>query len=132
MPVMLGLDTGGTFTDAALVDTTSNTVVGKAKSLTTRTDLALGVGDAMQKALDVYSGAAQDISLVCLSTTLATNAVVEGVGGRVGLILIGFDDEILTRGVLRVYPARNICIRWLINGIKTATRIKALIRMIHF
>ena len=97
---MLGLDTGGTFTDAALVDTTSNTVVGKAKSLTTRTDLALGVGDAMQKALDVYSGAAQDISLVCLSTTLATNAVVEGVGGRVGLILIGFDDEILTRGGL--------------------------------
>lgn len=100
MSIMLGLDTGGTFTDAALVDTTTQNVVGKAKSLTTRKDLAIGVGDAMQKAIEVYSGAPKDISLVCLSTTLATNAVVEGVGGRVGLILIGFDDEILTRGGL--------------------------------
>ena len=100
MSIMLGLDTGGTFTDAALVDNTTNHVVGKAKSLTTRTDLAIGVGDAMQKAMESFSGSADDISLVCLSTTLATNAVVEGVGGRVGLVLIGFDDEILSRGGL--------------------------------
>ena len=100
MSVMLGLDTGGTFTDAALVDTSTNQVVGKAKSLTTRADLAIGVGDAMQKAITGFQGQADDVSLVCLSTTLATNAVVEGVGGRVGLILIGFDDEILTRGGL--------------------------------
>ncbi len=100
MSVMLGLDTGGTFTDAALVDTSTNQVVGKAKSLTTRADLSIGVGDAMQKAITGFQGQADDVSLVCLSTTLATNAVVEGVGGRVGLILIGFDDEILTRGGL--------------------------------
>ena len=100
MSIMLGLDTGGTFTDAALVDNTTNHVVGKAKSLTTRTDLAIGVGDAMQKAMESFTGSADDISLVCLSTTLATNAVVEGVGGRVGLVLIGFDDEILSRGGL--------------------------------
>ena len=97
MAIMLGLDTGGTFTDA-LVDTTKNHVVGKAKSLTTRSDLAIGVGDAMAQALTAFDGDAK-LSLVCLSTTLATNAVVEGVGGRVGLVFIGFDD-ILSRGGL--------------------------------
>ena len=100
MAIMLGLDTGGTFTDAALVDTTKNHVVGKAKSLTTRADLAIGVGDAMAQALTAFDGDAKDVSLVCLSTTLATNAVVEGVGGRVGLVFIGFDDDILSRGGL--------------------------------
>jgi N-methylhydantoinase A/oxoprolinase/acetone carboxylase beta subunit len=38
--------------------------------------------------------------MVSLSTTLATNAVVEGVGGRVGLFLIGFDEAALERADL--------------------------------
>jgi N-methylhydantoinase A/oxoprolinase/acetone carboxylase beta subunit len=41
--------------------------------------------------LDIYDGKASDIGLISLSTTLATNAVVEGVGGRVCLLMIGFD-----------------------------------------
>ena len=41
-----------------------------------------------------------DIGLVSLSTTLATNAVVEGVGGRVGLVMIGFDEAALERADL--------------------------------
>ena len=35
-----------------------------------------------------------------LSTTLATNAVVEGMGGRVGLIMIGFEPSALERNNL--------------------------------
>ena len=40
------------------------------------------------------------ISRVTLSTTLATNAVVEGVGGRPALVLIGFDADVLSRAGL--------------------------------
>ena len=103
MTYVLGLDTGGTFTDAALVDTSAKkganegVMVAKAKSLTTRQDLSIGVGGAMQAAVEQWGGNPSDIALVSLSTTLATNAVVEGVGGRVGLILIGFDEGALER-----------------------------------
>jgi N-methylhydantoinase A/oxoprolinase/acetone carboxylase beta subunit len=40
---------------------------------------------------------AADVALVSLSTTLATNALVEGQGGRVALIAVGFDDGDLAR-----------------------------------
>ena len=104
MTYVLGLDTGGTFTDAALIDPTANNgkgmLVAKAKSLTTRGDLSIGVGGAMKAVVEKWGGNPADISLVSLSTTLATNAVVEGVGGRVGLILIGFDEGALERADL--------------------------------
>ena len=100
MALIIGLDTGGTFTDAALLDTGTNQIVAKAKSLTTRENLAIGVGNAMHQILDQWSGNAEDINLVSLSTTLATNAVVEGIGGAVGLVLIGFDQDILSRANL--------------------------------
>ena len=100
MTIVLGLDTGGTFTDAALLDTATGTMLAKAKSLTTRQDLSIGVGGAMRAVVEKWGGDPADIGLVSLSTTLATNAVVEGVGGRVGLILIGFDEGALERADL--------------------------------
>ena len=100
MTIVLGLDTGGTFTDAALLDTATGTMLAKAKSLTTRQDLSIGVGGAMRAVVEKWGGNPADIGLVSLSTTLATNAVVEGVGGRVGLILIGFDEGALERADL--------------------------------
>ena len=54
MPLILGLDTGGTFTDAALLDAENRQVVAHAKSLTTRHDLSVGVGAAMAEALAVF------------------------------------------------------------------------------
>ena len=101
MPLILGLDTGGTFTDAALLDAENRQVVAHAKSLTTRHDLSVGVGAAMAEALAVFGGNSADIRLVSLSTTLATNAVVESVGGASCLILIGFDNNILSRAGLQ-------------------------------
>ena len=100
MTLVIGLDTGGTFTDAALLDTETGTVLGTGKSLTTRQDLSLGVGGAIDRVLETFDGDAGDIGLVSLSTTLATNAVVEGVGGRVCLIMIGFDESALGRADL--------------------------------
>ena len=101
MALIIGLDTGGTFTDAALLDTEKKQVLATAKSLTTRHDLAVGVGDALSQILQQWDGAVSDLSLVSLSTTLATNAVVEGIGGVVGLVLIGFDDDVLERANLK-------------------------------
>ncbi len=100
MAFFLGVDTGGTYTDAVIVDEAANLVIGKAKSLTTRADLALGIGRAIDAALAQSGVTTSQIALVSLSTTLATNALVEGQGGRVALIFIGFDDDDLDRGGL--------------------------------
>ena len=100
MTLVIGLDTGGTYTDAALLDTATGTVRATGKSLTTRDDLSIGVGGAIRRVLEDFEGSAADIGLVSLSTTLATNAVVEGVGGRVGLLMIGFDETSLQRADL--------------------------------
>ncbi|MCH2563823.1 MAG: hydantoinase/oxoprolinase family protein [SAR116 cluster bacterium] len=100
MTFVIGLDTGGTYTDAALLDTATGTVRATGKSLTTRDDLSIGVGGAIRRVLEDFDGSAADIGLVSLSTTLATNAVVEGVGGRVGLLMIGFDETSLQRADL--------------------------------
>ena len=85
MKLVIGLDTGGTYTDAALLDVDDGRVLATGKSLTTRDDLSIGLGEAIAKILQAFDGPPSDISMVSLSTTLATNAVVEGVGGRVGL-----------------------------------------------
>lgn len=100
MGYFLGVDTGGTYTDAVILDEAADLVIGSAKSLTTRGDLALGIGRAVDAALAGAGIAAWQVSLVSLSTTLATNALVEGQGGRVALIFIGFDPGDLERGGL--------------------------------
>ena len=100
MAYFLGVDTGGTYTDAVIVDEAADRVIGSAKALTTRDDLALGIGRAVDAAIAGAGIAAADVALVSLSTTLATNALVEGQGGRVALIFIGFDPADLERGGL--------------------------------
>ena len=100
MAFLLGVDTGGTYTDAVVLDDGANRVVASAKSLTTREDLSLGIGRAIDAALAEAGVASSDIALVSLSTTLATNALVEGQGGRVALVFIGFEPGDLARGGL--------------------------------
>jgi N-methylhydantoinase A/acetone carboxylase, beta subunit len=94
--ILLGIDTGGTYTDAVLFSE-GDGVVAKAKSLTTRHDLAIGIAGAVDAVLEGSAISAERIALVSLSTTLATNALVEGQGGRAGLIMIGFGPEDLQR-----------------------------------
>lgn len=104
MAICLGIDTGGTYTDAALVDLDhvdpQRAVVAKAKALTTRHDLAIGIGEAARNAVEQASVDAAEIALVSLSTTLATNALVEGQGGRIALIAIGFAPRDLEKAGL--------------------------------
>mgnify|MGYP003334194753 CR=1 FL=1 len=52
-----------------------------------------------------------DVSLVSVSTTLATNAVVEGHGSSVGALLIGFDKAMAERtGIARGFPAMPVAL----------------------
>lgn len=102
MTLALGIDTGGTFTDAVLVDVESGLVWAGAKALTTRHDLAIGIGQAIRRVLaeQAAGGAVArpgDIGLVGLSTTLATNTLAEGQRAPVCLLLIGYDPELITR-----------------------------------
>ena len=97
MNYRLGIDTGGTYTDAVLFDPVLG-VVRAAKALTTKHDLSFGVREAVSAAL---GNDPPPISLVGLSTTLATNALVEGHGGPVALVLIGFGADALRRADLK-------------------------------
>lgn len=97
MTYKLGLDTGGTYTDAVVVDDKSS-VVASAKSLTTHHDLVLGLRGALTEVLPTVDSNA--ISLVSLSTTLATNALVEGRGRPACLVLIGYTEKQLSRARL--------------------------------
>jgi N-methylhydantoinase A/oxoprolinase/acetone carboxylase beta subunit len=97
MTVLLGIDTGGTYTDAVLLDADETRVLASAKALTSRPALALGVGAAMDAVLAESGVVPAEVGLVSLSTTLATNALVEGQGGRVALIALGFDARDLER-----------------------------------
>ncbi|MEM9575802.1 MAG: hydantoinase/oxoprolinase family protein [Pseudomonadota bacterium] len=92
MSLLLGVDTGGTYTDAVLIRDEKH-VVASAKSLTTRHDLAVGIGGAVGAVLSEAAVDPAKISMASLSTTLATNALVEGQGGRIALIYIGFRER---------------------------------------
>ncbi len=96
MSFILGVDTGGTYTDAVILEDEER-VIAFSKALTTHSDLSLGIGLAIQKAIKKKNTATEKISLVSLSTTLATNALVEEQGDRVALVMIGFQDSDLEK-----------------------------------
>jgi N-methylhydantoinase A/oxoprolinase/acetone carboxylase beta subunit len=107
----IGIDTGGTYTDAVIVEMRERKVVASAKALTTRGDLSIGVSEALGQILSqVGDGFDRDeVSLVSLSTTLATNALVEGRGSSVATFLIGFKDAMVGRtGIARAIPNARI------------------------
>ena len=92
--IRLGIDTGGTYTDSVVIDTDDMRVLGKAKALTTKGNLMRGIVRAMD---GIPGGILAQVEHVALSTTLATNACVEGKGGRAKLVIIGTTPEILRR-----------------------------------
>ena len=96
MSYQLGIDTGGTYTDAVLVDGQQR-VVAKNKSLTTSFDLTVGIGNAISS---LPGKMLADVNLVALSTTLSTNSVVEGRGAPVAVLLPGYNEQQLIKSGL--------------------------------
>lgn len=90
MSFILGIDTGGTYTDGVIVDSEAREVLAKAKVLTTRDNLVIGIDEC----ISALGFERQDeIIQVSISTTLATNSIVEGKGSTVGLLYMGEELE---------------------------------------
>lgn len=81
----LGIDAGGTYTDAVLYDFAIQKVISKAKAPTTHWDYSVGIQQALSKLDNTKMEA---VSLVAVSTTIATNAIVEHHGQSVGLLIM--------------------------------------------
>lgn len=98
--IWLGLDTGGTFTDAVALR--ERRVIASAKALTTHWDLSVGLAEAIRAVLGKLQPAEREhVALVSVSTTLATNAVVESRFSPICTLLIGFDEPMLERSGLK-------------------------------
>lgn len=82
--MLLGLDVGGTFTDAVIID--AHRVVATAKRRTTKDNLMNGIGEALDAVLEGYD--TSNIEQVTLSTTVVTNTIVEAKEQVVDLYVI--------------------------------------------
>ncbi len=105
---VIGIDTGGTFTDAVLFSRGLGKVLQWSKVRTDKKDLASCVGEAVKELVE-KNCSARDASAVNLSTTLATNAIVEGRMRPVCLVLAGYDEGSFKRWSFeREIPSGNI------------------------
>ncbi|MEX2147613.1 MAG: hydantoinase/oxoprolinase family protein [Candidatus Rokuibacteriota bacterium] len=88
----IGIDIGGTFTDAALVDGETG-AIRVVKVLTTPDDPAQGFMVALERGLAEGQASGGDVAAVVHATTVATNAIIEGKIARVGMLVTrGFRD----------------------------------------
>ncbi|SDO55346.1 DUF1638 domain-containing protein [Desulforhopalus singaporensis] len=103
----LGIDAGGTYTDAAIYDFAQNSIQSKNKSLTTKWNFSLGIDGALG-GLD--QSVFDKIEMVAVSTTLATNAIVEGEGQQPGLLIMpgpgGIPENLLSHSPKAVISGR--------------------------
>lgn len=86
----IGIDTGGTYTDAVVYDLDSKKLLGSGKALTTKENLETGILNAISTLPGTHL---KQADFIALSTTLATNACVEGKGGRAKLMFLGVDKS---------------------------------------
>ena len=86
MAYRLGVDVGGTFTDLLLIDE-SNGATFRAKVPTTPADQSAGVLEGITRVCTIAHISPSDITELMHGTTIATNAILEGRGARVGLIV---------------------------------------------
>jgi N-methylhydantoinase A/oxoprolinase/acetone carboxylase beta subunit len=90
MQYSMGIDAGGTYTDSIIIRDSDGKVMDSNKALTTYPDLLAGIRNSIDGLDEKYL---KDVKMVSVSTTLATNTILEKNGYPVGLILVG-DYEI--------------------------------------
>jgi len=110
MGLGLGVDSGNTFTDAVLMDLDKGLVLKTAKVPTTHEQLIRGILAAIDEVLEGINPGR--IALAVVSTTLATNAVVEGKGRKVALVLLGWEPD----GDLKLPPCHLIHVKGRFNA----------------
>src|SRR5450631_4094856 len=85
----IGIDVGGTFTKAVLIDNGTREVVGRHSVLTTHahaSGVAAGVVEVFRKVLANTGAAPENVVFLAHSTTQATNALLEGDVASVGVL----------------------------------------------
>ena len=91
--VSIGIDIGGTFTDVVAIGDSGRLRIAKVPS--TRSDPSAAVRTVLQKLLPEWGIAPRDVVRFAHGTTVATNAVLERKGARLGLLASeGFTDVI--------------------------------------
>jgi len=97
MSYVLGCDVGGTFTDLLLIkESTGETF--RAKTPSTPADQSVGVMKGINRICDDAGIKPKDISELMHGTTVATNAILEGKGAKVGLIVTDGYRQVLQIG----------------------------------
>lgn len=122
MVYSLGIDAGGTYTDAVLLNDDSDTILDSNKALTSYPDPLEGIKNAID---GIDQNLLKDVRVVSVSTTLSTNTILEGTGFPVALILIGNYDikqELPTPYYVKVAGGHNH------NGVETEVLDEAGIR----
>ncbi len=94
MKIGIGIDTGGTCTDAVVYRFTDKKILAYAKTHTTKDDLSRGIGRALER---LPRELVEQAEVIALSTTLATNACVENKGGRAKLVLFGASPAVMAK-----------------------------------
>ena len=96
--VRIGIDVGGTFTDAVVVDNETYEVIAKEKCQTThhaKQGVAEGIVRNIENVLKKNNISPEDVIFIAHGTTQATNALLEGDVAKVGIVGMGKGLEIL-------------------------------------
>lgn len=92
MKVRIGIDVGGTFTDAALIDNDTFELISTVKTPTTHEDkagVAAGIVQVLKSIMEKNQVSPEDVAFISHGTTQATNALLEGDVVKVGIVTIG-------------------------------------------
>jgi len=96
MKVRIGIDVGGTFTDAAAIDNDTYELIGTVKIPTTHTaseGVAAGIVQALHQVMEQCAIEPEDVVFIAHGTTQATNALLEGDVAQVGVLTLGSGIE---------------------------------------
>ena len=92
MKVRIGIDVGGTFTDAVAINNETYELIGTVKAPTTHSapeGVAAGIVQVLHKVMEQCHIAPEDVTFIAHGTTQATNALLEGDVAKVGVLTLG-------------------------------------------
>lgn len=92
MKVRIGIDVGGTFTDAALIDNETFSLISTVKAPTTHAaagGVSEGIVEVLRRVMEENNVKPEDVAFISHGTTQATNALLEGDVVKVGIVTLG-------------------------------------------